>query len=52
MAKNRTYFTDQKTAWVYAHLLPKTRFEVIDYGYDNDRNEYFVEYIDRPAYTR
>ena len=50
----REYFKDSQTAWKYAELLPKTRYTVTDYGKDDSRPDspYYIEYIDRPAYTR
>lgn len=48
--KTKTYFNDWKTAWAFANMLPKTRYTVTDYGKDD--SGYFIEYIDRPAYTR
>lgn len=47
---HREYFDNQHTAWAFAQLLPKNRFEVTDYG--KDAKGYYIEYIDHPKYTR
>lgn len=51
---HRTYFATQKAAWHFTNLLPKKRFEVVDYGKDISKSDepYYVEYIDRPSYAR
>ena len=54
MTTHITYFDNNSTAWKFAQMLPKSRFEVIDYGKDENRKDeqFFVKYIDRPSYTR
>ena len=51
---HRTYFDTQSTAWAFAKMLPKTRFTVTGYGIDESRKteQYYIEYIDKPAYAR
>ena len=46
----RDYFDDPNTAWIFAKLLPKTRYTVIDYGKDD--TGYYIEYKDHPEYAR
>lgn len=50
----RTYFSTEYEAWEFAKMLPKTRYEVTDYGKDdsNAKEPYYIEYIDRPKYSR
>ena len=45
------WFADKHTAWRFAEMLPKQRYEVINYGTDIN-GKYFVEYLDRPKYAR
>jgi len=54
MTTQRTYFKTKHAAWEFARLLPKNRYEVTDYGKDESKaiESYYIEYIDRPKYTR
>lgn len=54
MTTSTTYFSDQSIAWKFATMLPKQRFEIVDYGKDESRKKdpFYVKYIDRPSYTR
>ena len=52
--RTREYFKTRDAAWHFLNLLPKSRYEITDYGIDasHDKEPYYVEYIDRPKYTR